>query len=174
MKKLIFALTALMITAQAEAKSTVVTAQLEQFKFQQGSRLAGLEIISGNITVDTKRKKIKLELAPKLMRCPEGVFCAQFIPQTISHEVDLKSAKVGGCGEVKYIGETDNRQGDGVRKEIVVIDNQNMICETFAPVALTEVSLTIEAVRPRLQEFHQMNGGKLDKKISKQLKSEQI
>lgn len=113
----------------------VQSSNLETFSIAGNSPLSHLDIFAGNVQVDLAKKKIHLsfDFSPE---CPPNAFCAQG-HQTIT--LPLVQNYTNVCNIKVYKALKDMMPADGVRKEILVHDNSNNTCPTFAALFETQV-----------------------------------
>ncbi len=157
MKNLIFALTSLVISASAHARSmrTFVTADLISIQTQAGSALAAQNPIGGEIQVDIFHRHMGLVLnLPGT--CPKNVMCIWAGPAPLRYSFDVENVTRGTCGETVIRSKTQPLEEGGPLATLTVTDYTTLVCKYF-PAAWVEAELLIHGFIP---EVHKMTAEK--------------
>jgi hypothetical protein len=112
----------------------VTKAELAPGHFEQ-------EFKSGNLTVNYDDMTVTLVL-DRPFHCPEGLICAQVMPEPKIVQLPIVSIEEGNCGATLIRAEKDARNRDGIFEQINVVDNTTMVCRILLPYKGTAVYTT--------------------------------
>ncbi len=162
MKNLILALIALTTVSQAHAESTkrAYYAQIKTFQIQADSELSKHTVNSGSLMVDTENNMMSIQLQPSF-HCPAGAMCSMVMPAPLFFTAPIQDVRIGDCGETIYSGEDNKMTVDGTRQVITVTDNSRNFCQYIIAVPATEIVLTLQGLRPVMNETHVMTASRL-------------
>lgn len=157
MKHMILALTTLLFTTQAQARSVAVleTANLNRFAFQPGSDLASIEVDEAQVKIDYLNQEVTVSVQPRFS-CPPNAVCAMVMPLPITYTAKLQSVSYNGCNQRVIEARTDKRLVDGFLTKITVTDSMPMVCDVFLP--NTQVDIEIEGGLLQFNEKHHLSG----------------
>lgn len=129
---------ALSVPALASAETiqyqAVIRAQLETVN--------STRFTEGELFLDGRSGLVELTVQPKMPECPEGMMCAQVMPERQTYSLEGATSTVDHCGIISTTVEADARPVDGYFTKIVVRNNQNNTCPTL--VALKAVDVNFE------------------------------
>jgi hypothetical protein len=150
MKQIIFSILSVVLFAQTAMAVypvdpnhvPVLESQLDLSKLNvdEESHLYQVDFVDARVSIDQNSNKIVLKLQAA-WSCPPNALCATVMPPEIVFEATLVNVESGVCGSIIYTAETDHRPVDGVLTQIVVIDNKENMCPTFAILNPTDVYL---------------------------------
>jgi hypothetical protein len=150
MKNLIVILSAMFVTAHAEARSVMPfkKAAIINFNIQEGSHLSNHMITRGDVII-AANNEITLSLGSTIMcvraPCPQP-------PPSVVVTVPVYSKTIGSCGETIYQAEKDLRSVDGVLTKITVVDNSTIKCRIMVP--QTQITLDYSGGMSNVNEVH--------------------
>ncbi|MGE4130880.1 MAG: hypothetical protein AB7F86_04545 [Bdellovibrionales bacterium] len=160
MKKLIFALSVLVLSAQAQARSmkAFVSSELTQISVQPGSFLAQHNPIGGELFMGLFDHSMTLQLnLPGT--CPKDAMCIWAGPAPLRYTFQAKEVMKGHCGETITVSEIQPIEAGGPLATLMVTDFRTITCKILLPrERMTSVNLTIHGF---IVENHQMTGGPL-------------
>ncbi|MFY7927908.1 MAG: hypothetical protein ACOVS5_03475 [Oligoflexus sp.] len=97
---------------------------------------------SASLYLDGRKGVVELSLQPVMPHCPEGLMCAQRMPEPISYSLDHAQTEIDECDIIRTTARIDQRSVDGVFLQVVISNNRNNRCPTFAP--LPALSVVVE------------------------------
>ena len=150
MKNLFFALTLvcttfLATTAQAQPE-LIISAPLNTIHLDSTLTISDYGIEDGHVALnlDTNEAVVTLYVP---FHCPEGLFCAQVMPEPVMIRLSIVSSGVSDeCGTMTYYAVWDARPVDGDMQSLIITDNTQNHCQTLVALSATEVEyVTISA-----------------------------
>ncbi len=155
MKHLILALSTLVLTAHAEARSMkrFVSSELITVTPQAHTYLAEQTPIGGQLKMDVITGEMHLVLTLP-GTCPRNAFCIWAGPAPIQYKFETATVTKGGCGETITTSKTQPIEDGGPYGTLTVTDYSTLICK-YMPAAWVEVELNIHGF---INERHTMTG----------------
>lgn len=95
--------------------------------------------LGGNLYFDGRKGLVDLTLQPVMPVCPEGMACAQVMPEPISYQLENAQTETDSCGIIRTVAFLDERPVDGIFMKVSFNNNRNNTCPTFAPLAALDV-----------------------------------
>ncbi len=157
MKNLIFALTILILSTSAHARSikTFVTAEILSIQTQSGSALSEQNPIGGEIRMDVFHRRMGLQLnLPGT--CPKNAMCIWAGPAPLNYQFEVASETRGACGETIIRSKIQPLEEGGPLATLTVTDYTTLVCKYF-PAAWVEAELQVHGF---INEVHTMTAEK--------------
>lgn len=157
MKNLVLALSALLITASAQARSikTTASAEILHIQTQAGSLLAEQAPVGGVITVDPTYNTMGLVLRLN-GTCPKNAVCIWAGPAPLRYNFTIAEISLGACGETVIRSRTQPLEEGGPLATLTVTDYTTLVCK-YMPAAWVEAELQVHGF---INEVHTMTAEK--------------
>lgn len=157
MKNLILALSALLITTSAQARSikTTVSAEILNIQTQAGSLLAEQTPVGGEIVMNVPYNTMSLVLRLN-GTCPQNAVCIWAGPAPLRYNFTIAEVSRGACGETIIRSHTQPLEEGGPMATLTVTDYSTLLCK-YMPAAWVEAELQVHGF---INEVHTMTAEK--------------
>lgn len=108
----------------------------------------------GSLNFDGRVGQVELTLQPKMPACPEGMACAQVMPEPVSYLLEGATTEIDNCGIIRTRVQKDDRPVDGIFLSVIINNNRNNTCPTF--VALPALDVIVES-----KYYNRLKGGEV-------------
>jgi hypothetical protein len=85
--------------------------------------------VSASATVDYGSRTIEISLQPRMPVCPEGRMCIQAFPPAITTTYKKVKSTQNKCGVITTRAIVDKRPVDGLKTEVILVNNSQNICD---------------------------------------------
>lgn len=143
MKHVIFAIFALIVSAQANAMSIkrFLVAELQTLELQSRTYLADQQPIGGELQMDIYNGDIRLFLnLPGT--CPKNAMCIWAGPAPLKFDFETSTVERGSCGETITVSKTKPLVEGQPYATLTVTDYSTLVCK-FMPPAWTNIELNV-------------------------------
>jgi hypothetical protein len=97
--------------------------------------------VSASATVDYQSRTLEVSLQPRMPECPEGRMCIQAFPPAITTIYKKVKITQNKCGVIITRAALDKRPVDGLKTEVVLVNNSQNTCDKNPEVT---ASLTVK------------------------------
>lgn len=165
--KLLLTTLALLFSQQSfAADAPVYYAQLTRFAIDENLSMAKMRITDGDVTVDLKNNKIRVNLYGA-GHCPAVAMCLVPGPTPVTIELPITERAKDNCGVAIVRAMTKEMIPGGVVERLEVRDNSRSTCPRVALASSTEViyetSQALPPGSPRARTSSKFEGYRLEK-----------